>query len=158
MVQKKHVLGTKKYLSTNALNHLTPDRRDDLISVCYLLFELALGELPWAGRKFYEQSPNLLFTLNTNDKKIEIQKWAKNTKMSYPASKLQHEYSHKLTKLSELANILDYCERLEFGQDPDYAKIGELLQKMMKENVNDLDPLGFDWDTKEEILFEEEIF
>ena len=40
-------LGTSKYQSKNVLKRNTPSRRDDLISVIYIVLELATGSLPW---------------------------------------------------------------------------------------------------------------
>lgn len=52
---KMHVIGTTKYLSKNVLDLNTPSRRDDLISICYLLFELTTGKLPWSTRIMTEK-------------------------------------------------------------------------------------------------------
>lgn len=43
----KDVIGTKRYLSLNVLSGNTPSRRDDLISVIYILIFFRRGDLPW---------------------------------------------------------------------------------------------------------------
>ena len=49
--RKNMTLGTNKYMSINVSKCRTPCRRDDLISICYILFELLLGFLPWGTRE-----------------------------------------------------------------------------------------------------------
>ena len=47
--QFRPAIGTKRYLSKNVLSGVTPSRRDDLISVIYILIYFRSGNLPWVG-------------------------------------------------------------------------------------------------------------
>ena len=51
----KHAVGTPRYMSKTAHQHLTQSRRDDLESLAYVFVYLAKGSLPWQlshGTKF----------------------------------------------------------------------------------------------------------
>ena len=60
--KKEVLLGTKFYSSANVLQNHVPSRRDDLISACYMIFEMIFGKLPWdesilRGKFFQEDGP-----------------------------------------------------------------------------------------------------
>jgi serine/threonine protein kinase len=46
--KKEHVLGTPKYMSFFVQSGNEPHKRDDLISLGYIVLEMAMGELPWS--------------------------------------------------------------------------------------------------------------
>lgn len=47
--KKEHVLGTPKYMSIFVQSGNEPTKRDDLISLGYIVLEMAMGELPWSN-------------------------------------------------------------------------------------------------------------
>jgi serine/threonine protein kinase len=55
---KKSPIGTKKYISINVAENGCPCRRDDLISICYVLFEFAIGDLPWSRENIRRSGEN----------------------------------------------------------------------------------------------------
>ena len=50
MNENEHFIGSMDYASLNIHNHKTYSRRDDLESVCYLLYFILNGALPWNGK------------------------------------------------------------------------------------------------------------
>ena len=87
----KTLIGTPNYVSVNVHNGFEPSRRDDLISVAYIMLRLINGDLPWQ---------------NAQDKgaikmqKMCIQDWYKTPE--------------------ELIKYLNYCMQLKFDDTPDY--------------------------------------
>ena len=70
---KPSPIGTKRYLSVNVLNLQTPSRRDDLIAICYVLFELAIGYLRWNTSVWKKEFPKIYTDKKKSDaKKKEI--------------------------------------------------------------------------------------
>jgi serine/threonine protein kinase len=47
--KKEHVLGTPKFMSIFVQSGNEPTKRDDLISLGYIVLEMAIGELPWSN-------------------------------------------------------------------------------------------------------------
>lgn len=47
--KKEHVLGTPKYMSIFVQSGSEPHKRDDLISLGYIVLEMAMGQLPWSN-------------------------------------------------------------------------------------------------------------
>jgi len=71
--RRDDIIGTRRYLSVNVLNHERASRRDDLISICYVLFELAIGHLPWNTSVWGKDFPNIRNDMEKSDaKKTEI--------------------------------------------------------------------------------------
>ena len=87
-IKKEHIIGTTKYLSTNVLEYQTPSRRDDLISICYLLFELAIGELPWSSQRLYDEFSTEFFKLTRDEKKVRLRKVGHEKKKQYTGNQL----------------------------------------------------------------------
>ena len=87
----KSLIGTPNYVSVNVHDGLEPSRRDDLISVAYIILHLVNGGLPW-------QSPR-------ENKIIKLQKMCVLEWVKTPP---------------ELIKYLNYCKKLEFDETPDY--------------------------------------
>jgi casein kinase I family protein HRR25 len=87
----KTIIGTPNFVSVNVHNGVEPSRRDDLISVAYIILYLVNGGLPWQTKR--------------EMKEIKMQKqcilqWSKTP--------------------SKLIEYLTYCENLKFDERPDY--------------------------------------
>lgn len=108
---KKHenITGTLRYVSNNIHNGEEPSRRDDIISMVYILFYLYLGKLPWQGLKI----------IDLKEKEREIIKLKKNFLYIMRENK---EIPAKLIELFEYVNHLSYEET------PDYEFISFLLK------------------------------
>jgi len=91
MKSGKTIIGTPNFVSVNVHNGVEPSRRDDLISVAYIILYLINGGLPWQTKR--------------EMKEIKMQKqcilqWSKTP--------------------SKLIEYLTYCENLKFDETPDY--------------------------------------
>ena len=158
---KRNVLGTKKYLSINVLDHVTPSRRDDLISICYVLFEFAIGKLPWKTSALIKEMSH--FSDNNEGDQRTVEAKAKEIKRKYPKG-LYHfltifdqtsdynlgqffldEYPVELAGLEELCDIYDYCQDLEFDAEPDYSTIKDIIMVMIDKQGDSYSPTYFDW-------------
>lgn len=87
----KTIIGTPNFVSINVHNGCEPSRRDDLISVAYIILYLINGGLPW-------QTPREMKVIKMQ--KMCICEWSKTP--------------------IELVEYLKYCESLKFDENPDY--------------------------------------
>ena len=94
----KTIIGTPNYVSLNVHNGFEPSRRDDLISVAYIILYLVNGSLPW-------QLPreNKIIKMQ----KMSILEWSKT-----PESVIKY---------------LNYCMQLDFDETPDYEYLISIL-------------------------------
>jgi serine/threonine protein kinase len=94
----KTIIGTPNYVSLNVHNGFEPSRRDDLISVAYIILYLVNGSLPW-------QLPreNKIIKMQ----KMSILEWSKTPEA--------------------LIKYLNYCMQLEFDETPDYEYLISIL-------------------------------
>ena len=99
--------GTIDFCSTNSHMGLSLSRRDDLESLAYCLIYLYLGKLPWSSR-------------NSNAKNRE---YVLNAKIEFGSFGKQMKNIHK-----NIIKILDYTNKLEFEEKPDYKYIKELIK------------------------------
>ena len=99
--------GTIDFCSTNSLMGLTLSRRDDLESLAYCLIYLYSGKLPWSSR-------------NSNGKSREN---VLNAKIEFCSFGKRFKNIHK-----NIIKILDYTNKLEFEEKPDYKYIKELIK------------------------------
>jgi hypothetical protein len=127
MKQKKtrNFIGNLAFASHNAFNKISLSRRDDLISMCYLLVFLFNGKRTWEQEEC-EVSPISLFTKVSTIKK------------SMMPLKLCVGSSRKLLPFTE--EVFKYG----FSETPDYSKLKFLLSKVLLDQ--DITPnLFFDW-------------
>ena len=129
----KHILprnirkfyGTLKYASSNALNGKILSRRDDLISLGYMLVELIKKRLPWSGwfNNLNRKSYNELIRLKENDADGIL---FNNIPKEYV------EYFH-------------YVKNLKFEQKPNYSYLRSIFIRIIsKKNLN-YKELSFSW-------------
>ena len=107
MKQHKKFTGTIRYLSTNVHAGCEPSRRDDLVSVGYMLMFLLKGSLPW-------QKIN---NISKEDKIKQIYK----IKNYYKQNNLCNEYP------IFLINYMNYVYNLKYDDVPNYNYIIDLF-------------------------------
>lgn len=118
------LVGTARYASVNSHLGYALSRRDDLISLGYILIYFAKGKLPWQKVR----------GKNKEEKYNNISKLKKGLGSQAICSGLAKEF--------EL--YLDYCHNLEFDQRPDYSYLRNILAKLFKQQQYVYD-LNFDW-------------
>ena len=129
----KHILpkltgkfsGTLIYASSNVLKGKESSRRDDLISLGYMLIYLLKRNIPWNSsfkdlnkEKYYR----LIYLKETNG---------------------NGELFKDLP--DELIEYINYTRSLKFEQDPDYAKLRSLLRKILLRSDIEKNKLTFSW-------------
>ena len=127
----KHILinnkslfsGTIRYASINVLKGKSASRRDDLISLGYMLIFLLKGELPWD-----------LYSTNLNrEKLIKLRQLKENN----------GEGKLFIDLPEEIVKYIKYTRNLKFEEDPDYSYLRSLFKKIIF-NLN-YKNLTFSW-------------
>ena len=108
MKHHKKFTGTIRYLSTNVHEGNEPSRRDDLISVGYMLMFLLKGSLPWQK----------LNNISKEDKIKQIYK----IKNYYKHNNLCNDYP------VFLIDYMNYVYNLKYDDIPNYNHIIELFE------------------------------
>lgn len=118
------LVGTARYASINSHMGYTLSRRDDLISLGYVLIYFAKGSLPWQK----------IGGIDKEKKYHNIMNKKKTTPNGVVCSGLPHEFEE----------YMDYCMKLDFSQRPDYNHLRKLFKKtyIRCKFPNDL---VFDW-------------
>ena len=132
MVKKDKLTGTARYASINALKGYEHSRRDDLESVGYILIYFLKGKLPWQG-----------INAKTRDEKYKKILEKKSEINSY-------ELCRGFPK--ELGHFLEICKNLKYEEQPDYEKMRNLFDNIMKRENYVYDYI-YDWTTLEEKEF-----
>ena len=107
--------GTVRYASINIHDGFEPSRRDDLISIGYMLVYFIKGNLPWQG-------------LDATTKEEKYKKIG-NVKKQTSIEKLCKDLP------IELKVFIDYCCGLDFAETPNYALLFKLLEKVFNQEV-----------------------
>jgi len=97
----KAMLGTLNFVSVNVHNGIEPSRRDDLISLAYVILRLINGEIPWQTQK-----ENSMIKMQ----KMCISDWSKTP--------------------IQLIEYLNYCIGLKFDESPNYNLLVNILKKI----------------------------
>ena len=132
MVKKDKLTGTARYASINALKGYEHSRRDDLESVGYILIYFLKGKLPWQG-----------INAKTRDEKYKKILEKKSEINSY-------ELYRGFPK--EFGDFLEICKNLKYEERPDYEKMRNLFDNIMKRENYVYDYI-YDWTTLEEKEF-----
>lgn len=104
MNKRNTIIGTPNFVSVNVHNGIEPSRRDDLISVAYIILYLINGGLPWLG-------------LERGGEMKEI--------------KLQKQFILEWSKTPlQLVAYIKYCENLKFDETPDYEYLIKSLNEI----------------------------
>jgi len=101
MKSGKTIIGTPNFVSINVHNGLEPSRRDDLISVAYIILYLINGGLPWQTKREIK---------DIKRQKQLILQWCNTPE--------------------ELIKYIHYCENLKFDETPDYEYLIKSLNKI----------------------------
>jgi casein kinase I family protein HRR25 len=101
MKSGKTIIGTPNFVSVNVHNGIEPSRRDDLISVAYIILYLINGGLPWQTKREIK---------DIKRQKQLILQWCNTPE--------------------ELIEYLTYCENLKFDETPDYEYLIKSLNKI----------------------------
>lgn len=118
------LVGTARYASVNSHLGYTLSRRDDLISLAYILIYFLKGKLPW-------QKVN---GDNKEEKYDNIRKLKHTLGTSMICQGLPKEFQQ----------FLDYCIQLRFEQRPDYNFLKTLIRKIFR-SQNFVYDLDFNW-------------
>ncbi len=119
----KSLVGTARYTSANVHMGIEPSRRDDMISIGYMLVYFIKGSLPWQGIKKKGSKDHI--------------KLIGEVKMSTNLKKLCSDMPECFFK------YLEHCEGLEFEDQPNYAYLrGMFVEASRKLKL----PLKYEWD------------
>lgn len=125
-VDNKHVtegsirslIGTMRYVSANVHDRKRSSRRDDLISIGYMMVYLCRGRLPWQGMK--KKNAELVSEIK---KTISIKELCMHLPDAYD-------------------DYFRYCLDLEFDEEPDY----NYLRSLFRESIEKYDFTNkFEW-------------
>lgn len=122
------LVGTARYASVNSHKGLQLSRRDDIISLCYILIFFAKGKLPWQRVK--------------GDSKEEKYENILKCKETLPSETV----CAGLPK--EFETILTYALQLKFDELPDYNYMRSIFKTLFKKQQFIYD-LQFDWSIAE---------
>lgn len=122
MITGRSLIGTARYASINMHQGYEPSRRDDMISVGYMLIYFIKGELPWQGVR---KTANFLEDIGHIKEIVTIDELCENTPKCF-------------------ADYLKYCTSLKFTEIPDYNWMESLfVNSAMIEGVEP----SFEWCT-----------
>jgi len=121
----KHLVGTARYASINAMNGLTQSRRDDLESLAYIWIYFLCGKLPWMGIHSDSQQNKFHWIAEVKEK-VSIEELCS----GFP---------------SEFANYLTIVRNLQYDEKPPYSDLKALFSKARARlNINDNDKMEWD--------------
>ena len=131
---KKHVpfritgklTGTLRFSSANALRGGEQSRKDDLISIGYMIIFFMRRKLPW--QQFNRVK-------NDIEKYIKIYKMKKEIKPEQLCQNLPQE----------MVMYMRYVQKLGFEQNPDYKYLKDLFKSILKKKNENYDKLLFSW-------------
>lgn len=124
MSEGRSLTGTARYASINTHMGYEQSRRDDLLSIGYVLIYMLKGTLPWVG-----------ISAKTKKDKYDL---IKEKKMETSAEELCGEENPAFIK------YFNYCSNLKFEEKPNYSYLRKLFRLVMKEKGYSNDYL-FDW-------------
>ncbi|KAL4003164.1 Casein kinase I isoform alpha [Acanthocheilonema viteae] len=127
--EDKHLTGTARYASVNAHLGIELTRRDDMLSLGYVLMYFNRGSLPWQG-------------LKAVTKKQKYEKICEK-KLTTPIQVLCKSFP------IEFAMYFYYCHKLHFDEAPDYAYLKQLFRTLFKKLNYQYDYM-FDWTTRKQ--------
>lgn len=116
IVFNKKLIGTLRYTSTNIQDGIEASRRDDLISLGYILLYCYNGSLPW-------QNNNNNSSLSEKSERIEF---IKKTKRDISLIELCKETPY------EFLIYMDYCINLKYHEKPNYEYLRSLFLNLYK--------------------------
>ena len=124
-------IGNSRFASIYTHLGIEQSRRDDLISLSYIIFYFYKGFLPWQGIKCK--------TLEEKNQKVFEKKIALK-----PEEIFQGTPSITSLILAELLEFYSYCSNLHFDEKPDYKFLKRLIRNIGDKN-NFVNDNLFDW-------------
>ena len=119
------MLGTARYSSTNTHNGIAQTRRDDLISLSYILLYFIRGSLPWQD-----------LTVSNREPKYQ--------QMANAKAKLKpYRLCQGLPTI--FSTFITYAEQLDFEEVPNYAHLHSLINQHFVKDGHSVD-VKFDWE------------
>jgi casein kinase 1 epsilon len=122
----KKMIGTPRYASLNMHDGLEPSRRDDLISIGYMLIYLHNGNLPWEGQRGKTKQDK--YEKISNIKRLILVKTL--------CERLPNEF----------VSFIEYCYDLRFEEKPNYELLRRLFKSVLTRN-NLTNDYVYDWTT-----------
>lgn len=123
----RELLGTVRYASINAHRGIVHTRRDDLVSLCYVLIYFARGSLPWQ-----ERQTRVTLLGKTAGQVVHL-------KQNTRPDRLCRGLPRALTLL------LNHATGLGFEERPDYDYCRTALRQSLPDKEHDGGP-QFDWE------------
>ena len=121
----KNLVGTARFVSINAHLGYELSRRDDLLTLGYVMVYFTLGKLPWQH-------------VDTRRRSARFEDLGR-MKQACPPAELCKNCPLQYRKYFE------YCNKLEFDEEPDYAMLKSLISDAAVQNGFDLEDKTFDW-------------
>ena len=130
---KKHVqfsitgklTGTIRFSSPNAIRGGEQSRKDDLVSIGYMIIFLMKKKLPWQNIK----------AKNDVERYIKIYRMKKQLKAEMLCQNLPEE----------MTRYMRYVLHLGFEENPNYKLLADLFKSILKKNKLDYEKLLFSW-------------
>ena len=110
----KHISGTPRFCSINAMRGVEQSRRDDLESLCYLILYFFRGSLPWQGLKISSRAKRFE-TITNMKKKIKLETLCENLP-------------------NEILLFSKYTRKLSFTENPKYEYMKNLFISVLNNN------------------------
>lgn len=123
---KKKITGTVRYASINIHNGMEPSRRDDLISLGYMLIFFYKGTLPWQG----------LSAKSKEEKYEKISNIKKTISIKELCKGLPYQFE----------NYFKYCYNLKFSEKPNYRYLEDIFINIIISKNIESNQIYFDWD------------
>ena len=112
----REIIGSINFISVNIHKGITPSRRDDIISIFYVLVYLIVGDLPWNINKM---------------KETKIEKMYNNVfKMKQNINLLSKYGIHE-----NIYKMYEHCLILDYSDEPDYDYLCRLLKGIAINNL-----------------------
>lgn len=135
-------IGNARFASIYAHLGIEQSRRDDLISLAFIILYFFQGSLPWQGIKCK--------TLSEKNQKVFKKKFSLTTEEIFKNSPC-----NTLLIAAELLEFYHYCINLQFDEKPDYNFLKTLIKSVANRNNFEIDN-KFDWKLMSLEQYEEE--
>ncbi|KAI1305777.1 Casein kinase I -like protein RAG8 [Halotydeus destructor] len=130
--------GTARYMSTNALQGCEQSRRDDLMSIAYMLVYFVKGCLPWQGCKVSRET-----AMTDGTFRNKLMEKILDMKTSLTTGALCQGVPRSVR------NFIRLIRDLSFSEEPSYDRYKQLFMRNAVELDISLDQC-YDWDTPSE--------